>query len=42
VEDVFHVWNECFRVLKKGGVLLAGMDNGMDYIFEDIYKAPWW
>jgi SAM-dependent methyltransferase len=40
VEDVFHVWNECYRVLKKGGVLLAGMDNGMNYIFEDMYKAP--
>jgi SAM-dependent methyltransferase len=40
VEDVFHIWEECHRVLKSGGILLAGMDNGMNYIFEDIYKAP--
>jgi len=35
VEDVQHVWNECFRILKKGGVLLAGLDNGMGYLFDD-------
>ena len=35
VEDVYHVWNECFRVLKPGGVLLAGMDNGMAYLFDE-------
>jgi len=35
VENVFHVWNECFRVLKKGGVMLAGMDNGLNYLVED-------
>jgi hypothetical protein len=27
-------------VLKSGGILLAGMDNGMNFLFEDIYKAP--
>jgi SAM-dependent methyltransferase len=35
VEDVFHVWRECYRVLKPGGVLLAGMDNGINYLFEE-------
>ena len=40
VEDVFHIWNECCRVLKPGGVLLAGMDNGVNFLFEDIYKGP--
>lgn len=35
VEDVYHVWNECFRVLKKGGVLLAGMNYGLDYLVEE-------
>lgn len=34
IEDVLPVWTECFRVLKHGGVLLAGMDNGMNYIFD--------
>jgi SAM-dependent methyltransferase len=40
VEDVYHVWNECFRVLKKGGVLLAGMDNGINFLFDDIENEP--
>ena len=40
VEDVYHVWNECFRVLKKGGVLLAGMDNGINFLFDDIENQP--
>lgn len=35
VEDVCYVWNECYRVLKKGGILLAGVDNGINYLFED-------
>jgi SAM-dependent methyltransferase len=39
VENVYHVWNECYRVLKKGGVLLAGMDNGINYLFDDIAKS---
>jgi len=35
IEDVYHVWNECFRVLKSGGVLLAGLDNGINFLFDD-------
>ncbi len=35
VEDVEHVFQECFRVLKKGGVLLGGYDVGYNYIFDD-------
>lgn len=35
VEDVYHVWRECFRVLRQGGVLLAGMDNGITFLFND-------
>jgi len=35
IEDVQHVWNECYRVLRPGGVLLAGMDNGINFLFED-------
>ena len=34
VEDVYHIWRECFRVLRHGGVLLAGMDNGVNYLFD--------
>ncbi|GHV88086.1 hypothetical protein AGMMS50267_04460 [Spirochaetia bacterium] len=40
IEDVCHVWNECYRVLAKGGVLLAGMDNGLSYLFDDIDTLP--
>ncbi len=35
VEDVLPIWRECFRVLKKGGRLLAGLDNGLSYAYED-------
>lgn len=40
IEDVYHVWNECFRILKKGGILLAGMDNGINFLFDDDSKLP--
>ncbi|MCI6348586.1 MAG: class I SAM-dependent methyltransferase [Negativibacillus massiliensis] len=33
VKDVKPIWKECFRVLKKGGILLAGFDNGFNYLF---------
>ncbi|MDR1663969.1 MAG: class I SAM-dependent methyltransferase [Clostridiales bacterium] len=39
VEDVYHVWRECYRVLKPGGILLAGMDNGLNFLFDD-YEKP--
>ncbi|MGN0542837.1 MAG: class I SAM-dependent methyltransferase [Acutalibacteraceae bacterium] len=35
VEDVYHVWNECYRVLKEGGRLLSGLDNGINYLFAE-------
>lgn len=34
VDDVIPVWNECFRVLKKGGILLTGFTNPLFYIFD--------
>ena len=40
VENVYHVWNECFRILKNGGVLLSGMDNGFNYIVDDCTVRP--
>ena len=40
VEDVYHVWNECFRILKKGGILLAGMDNGLNFLINDFTVKP--
>ncbi|MEA5050221.1 MAG: class I SAM-dependent methyltransferase [Oscillospiraceae bacterium] len=46
IEDVCAVWRECFRCLKKGGVLLAGLDNGLNMVYgdtEDVieYSLPW-
>lgn len=35
VEEVMPIWRECFRVLKKGGILLSGLDNGIAYAFND-------
>ncbi len=35
VPDVRPVWKEAFRVLRPGGVLLAGFVNPLLYIFDD-------
>ncbi len=39
VEDVRTIWNECFRVLKPGGILLAGLDNGLNFVFDEDETA---
>jgi len=38
VEDVYHVWSECYRVIRSGGVLLSGMDNGINFLFDSHAK----
>lgn len=35
VEEVRPIFRECFRVLKPGGVLLGGFDNGINYILDE-------
>ena len=35
VEDVYHIWNECFRVLRSGGVLLSGTDHFINYMVDE-------
>ena len=35
VEDVHFVFSECYRVLKKGGTLLSGLDIGINYIVDN-------
>lgn len=39
VREVKPIWRECFRVLRPGGALLAGMDNGINYIFDDAERT---
>lgn len=48
VQDVIHVWRECYRVLKTGGVLLSGFANPSLYLFgegdqelEVVNKLPY-
>jgi SAM-dependent methyltransferase len=40
IEDVCHLWNEAYRILKQGGILIAGMDNGFRYMFDDESRLP--
>jgi SAM-dependent methyltransferase len=35
VPEIRPVWRECFRVLRSGGVLLAGFTNPVRYLFDD-------
>ena len=35
IKDVYHVFRECYRVLKKGGVLLCGLGNEVNYIVNE-------
>ena len=35
VEKVEPIFHECFRILKKGGTLLAGLDNGINFLFDE-------
>ncbi len=35
IEDVLPLWKECFRILKKGGRLLSGLDIGINYITDE-------
>lgn len=39
VEDISHVWRECFRVLKPGGTLMTGLDTGLNYLFDDAEQV---
>lgn len=35
VREVLPIWKECFRVLKRGGVLLSGTDHCINYIVDE-------
>ncbi len=34
VKEVRPIFKECFRILKPGGVLLCGLDNAINYLFD--------
>jgi len=34
IDTVLPVWKECARVLKKGGILLAGFGSPLEYVFD--------
>lgn len=38
VLEVEPIFKECYRILKKGGILLCGLDNGINYVFDDEEK----
>ncbi len=45
VADVLPIWRECARVLKPGGALLSGLDNGLNFVFDEneekiCFKLP--
>ncbi|MDL2292875.1 class I SAM-dependent methyltransferase [Acholeplasma sp. OttesenSCG-928-E16] len=45
VKEVKPIFKECYRVLKDGGILLSGLDNGVNFLFDDDedklkYKQP--
>ena len=35
IREVEPVWRECHRVLRPGGVLLAGLDNGLNFLVDE-------
>lgn len=35
VEDIDSIFKECYRILKPGGIMLSGFDNGINYITND-------
>jgi len=35
VREAKPIFKECYRILKKGGVLLSGLDNGINFMTDD-------
>ena len=51
IDNVLPVWRECARILKRGGILMAGFGNPIENIFDPVkleqgeltvaYKVPY-
>lgn len=39
VEEVKPIFKECYRILKTGGVLLCGLDNGVNFLVDEEEKS---
>ena len=39
VREVKPIWRECYRVLKPGGLLLSGVDNGVNYMADSEERS---
>ena len=35
IRELLPLWKECYRVLRPGGLLMAGLDNGFNYLFNE-------
>ncbi|MBG9980355.1 class I SAM-dependent methyltransferase [Facklamia lactis] len=35
VEEVLPIWQECYRILRVDGILLSGLDNGINYMVDE-------
>lgn len=35
IENTEPLWKECYRILKVGGILATGFDNGLNYVFDE-------
>ena len=42
IKDVQHIFNEAYRVLKKGGIFLAGLCNEINYMVDEEEKEIIW
>lgn len=45
IEAVEPVWRECYRILRPGGILLAGLDNGVNFLVDEaeeriVHRLP--
>lgn len=39
VEEVKPIYKECFRILKSGGIFMAGLENGINYLVDEDEKT---